>query len=99
MLGQPERPRLTACSECPSNRNVKVSKAEVERLKALAIERGKKLAAAREARGLTQAQVALRLGLSKGTVGGWESGAHGIRGGRLGAVSAVYGLPVAELVA
>ena len=77
---------------------MKVSKAEAERLKALAV-LGKRLSAAREAKKLTQAQIAKTLGLSKGTVGGWESGAHGIRSGRLGEVSELYGLPVAELVA
>lgn len=61
--------------------------------------RGERLAKAREARGLTQEEVAKLLDVSKGTVGGWESGAHDIRTKRLPDVARVYGIEVSELVA
>jgi transcriptional regulator with XRE-family HTH domain len=54
---------------------------------------------ARTAKGLTQVQLAKLLDVSPGTVGGWESGAHGIRSGRLKQVARVLGVEVAELVA
>lgn len=57
------------------------------------------LAKARKAKGLTQVQLAKLLDVSPGTVGGWESGAHGIRSGRLGEVARLLDVEVAELVA
>ena len=65
----------------------------------VARQRAGKLAQARKARGLTQVELAKLLDVSPGTVGGWESGAHGIRSGRLGQVARVLGVEVAELVA
>jgi len=60
---------------------------------------GVNIAKARKAKRLTQAQLAKLLDVSPGTVGGWESGSHGIRNGRLGQVARVLDVDVAELVA
>lgn len=60
---------------------------------------GKAIAKAREARGLSQAELAKRLKVTAGTVAGWETGRHNIRAGRLRTVARVLDVPVAELVA
>lgn len=52
---------------------------------------------ARVAKKLTQADVAKLLDVAKGTVGGWESGAHGIRPTKQRDVARVYGVGFAEL--
>lgn len=59
----------------------------------------KALAKAREAKGLSQAELAKKLGVSAGTVGGWENGDHGIRIGRLTQVAKALGVEVGELLA
>lgn len=59
----------------------------------------KALARAREAKGLSQVELAQKLGVSPGTVGGWENGTHGIRLKRLRAVAKALEIDVAELVA
>jgi transcriptional regulator with XRE-family HTH domain len=59
----------------------------------------KVLAAARRAKKLSQADLATKLGVSPGTVAGWESGTHGIRMGRLPAIAKALGVEVSELVA
>lgn len=65
----------------------------------VARDRGLKLRKARDARGLTQAQVAKLLDVSKGTVGGWEAGNHGISDALKPEVANVYGVEIADLVA
>lgn len=63
----------------------------------------KALAKARQARKLSQAQLAKLIGVSAGTVAGWETDRHGIRVKRLRAVAKVLDWPelaeLAELVA
>lgn len=54
---------------------------------------------AREARGLTQAELAKILEVTPGTVCAWETGRHGIKVGRLKAVAKALEVDVAELVA
>lgn len=54
---------------------------------------------AREARGLTQEELAKILGVTAGTVCAWETGRHGIRVGRLKAVARALEVEVSELVA
>lgn len=61
-----------------------------------------RLAAARKRAGLSQADLAKRLGVSAGTVGSWEGksdSAHGMRMDRLHAVAKALGCSVEELVA
>lgn len=59
----------------------------------------KRLVEARERNGLSQIDIAKKLDVSPGTVGGWETGAHGIRIERLPAVARAYGTTMAELLA
>lgn len=62
----------------------------------------KRLAAARKKAGLSQAGLAEKLGVSAGTVAGWETEgehAHGMRVDRLKEVAKVLGVEIAELVA
>lgn len=59
----------------------------------------KALARAREAKGLSQVELAKRLRVSKGTVGGWENGSHGIRTKRLRDIAKILGVELDELVA
>jgi transcriptional regulator with XRE-family HTH domain len=61
-----------------------------------------RLVEARKKAGLTQAQVAKRAGVSRGTVGSWETEedySHGIRVDRLEKVARAYKTTVAELIA
>lgn len=58
----------------------------------------KAIARAREARGLSQADLAKLLRVTPGTVAGWETGRHGIRIGRLRTVARVLDVSVTELV-
>lgn len=61
----------------------------------------KRLVAARKKAGLSQAELAERLGVSPGTVAGWESTgehAHGIRLTRIHQVARVLKVDVAELL-
>lgn len=58
-----------------------------------------RLVAARERKGLTQVQLAKKLEVSKGTVAGWETGAHGIRKKTMPKVARVLDLDIAELIA
>lgn len=58
-----------------------------------------RVAAARERLGLTQAQLAKKLGVSAGTVAGWEAGDHGIRKKSMAKVAKVLGLDIVELLA
>lgn len=60
---------------------------------------GSALTRARKAKGLTQTELAKMLRVSRGTVGGWESDAHGIRLKRLRKVAKLLDVTVAELVA
>lgn len=62
----------------------------------------KRLAEARKRAGLSQAGLAKKLGVSAGTVGGWETTgkhAHGMRMQRIRRVARVLKTTVAELVA
>lgn len=59
----------------------------------------KALAAAREKKGLSQADLAKKLGVVPSTVAGWELGTHGIRMDRLEAIAKALGVKVVELVA
>ena len=59
----------------------------------------KRLAAAREAKGLSQVELAKKLGVSAGTVGGWETGDHGISKKRLRKVAELLGMDALELLA
>jgi transcriptional regulator with XRE-family HTH domain len=58
--------------------------------------RSKRLAEAREAAGYSQAEFAKKVGVSPGTVGGWETGAHGIRTKHLDKIAEVLGRDVAR---
>lgn len=61
-----------------------------------------RLAAARKRAGLSQAELAKKLGVSAGTVGSWEGksdSAHGMRIERLHEVASALGCSVEELVA
>ncbi len=57
------------------------------------------LVAARDAKGMSQADLAKKLGVVPSTVAGWELGTHGIRMGRLKDIAKVLGVPVSRLVA
>lgn len=59
----------------------------------------KALAKARQAKGLSQAELAKKLGVSAGTVGGWEAGDHGPAKDRLAEVARVLDLDITELLA
>lgn len=59
-------------------------------------DRGKRLASARDALGISQAEMARRLRVSQPAVSAWESGASFPR--RIRAVAEAYGIPVDELV-
>jgi transcriptional regulator with XRE-family HTH domain len=62
----------------------------------------KRLVAARKRAGLSQADLAAKLGVSPGTVAGWESAgehAHGMRLDRVAEVAKALGVEVAELIA
>lgn len=58
-----------------------------------------RLASARKTRKLTQVDLAKKLGVSRGTVGGWEAGDHGISKKLLPKVAKELGLSVVELLA
>lgn len=61
----------------------------------------KRLAQARKAKGLTQADLAKKLKVSAGTVAGWETEgehAHGMRMDRLEEVAKVLGIQASELI-
>lgn len=61
-----------------------------------------RIAKARKAKGLSQAELAKKLGVSAGTVAGWEttgSHAHGMRDPMKKRVAKVLGVEVAELLA
>lgn len=61
-----------------------------------------RLARARKAKGLSQAELAKKLDVSAGTVAGWETEgehAHGIRRDRLQQVAKLLGLEVTDLLA
>lgn len=62
----------------------------------------RRLVEARKKAGLSQADLAKKLGVSRGTVAGWEiSGehSHGMRVERLAQVAKVLGVDLAELLA
>lgn len=62
----------------------------------------KRIAAARKQLGLSQAELAKKLGVGVGTVAGWETTGehhHGISKNRLAKVAKVLKLEVAELLA
>ena len=54
---------------------------------------------ARERRGLSQIQLAEKLGVSPSTVAGWELGTHSVRTARLARLARVLGVPVTKLLA
>lgn len=58
----------------------------------------KRISQARVRAGISQAELADRLGISAGTVGGWETGRHRVRVSRILDLSSVLGVPVAELM-
>lgn len=58
----------------------------------------KALKAARESAGLSQADLAEKLGVAASTVAGWELGTHGVRLDRLTQIARAVGVDVAELV-
>lgn len=61
-----------------------------------------RLVAARHKAGISQAELAKRVGVSAGTVANWESvgeHGHGIRMDRIKLVAETLGIQVAELVA
>lgn len=58
----------------------------------------KRLVDARKKLGLSQVDIAKKLDISPGTVGGWETGTHSIRLDRLKAVADVYELKVEDLI-
>lgn len=57
-----------------------------------------RLTAARKAAGLSQAELAAKLHVSAGTVGGWEAGNHRVRVDRLVRVAKVLRIDLAELL-
>lgn len=59
----------------------------------------KAIKAAREKAGLSQAQLADKLGVSPSTVAGWELADHGVRFARLKEIAKATGIDVSELVA
>jgi len=60
---------------------------------------GARIARARDAMGLSQAQLAKRIGVPAGTLASWEAGWHGVGKDRIAKVAKVLGLDVAELLA
>ena len=58
----------------------------------------KRITKARIAAGLSQADLAAKLGISAGTVGGWETGRHRVRVSRIAKLAAVLDVSVAELM-
>lgn len=60
---------------------------------------GKNIAAARKAKGLTQDQLALRMGVTQGAVTGWETNKRDPKIKQLPALCAVLGVSVETLLA
>ncbi len=57
-----------------------------------------RLKAARDKAGLSQAQLASQLGVSPGTVGGWEKGTHRIRIATLARLARLFGMKPSQLL-
>jgi transcriptional regulator with XRE-family HTH domain len=57
------------------------------------------LARARKRKGLSQAELAKKLGVSAGTVGSWEAGDHGPSKNRIAEVAKVLDMDITELLA
>jgi transcriptional regulator with XRE-family HTH domain len=60
---------------------------------------GARIAKAREALGLSQVELAKKIGVPVGTLAGWEAGYNGIRKNRIARVAKALDLDAIELIA